>query len=257
MRAVRKRYGDSFTMAGRCLLLSVRNPDTFLTSIVLPLIMMLLFVSLFGSFIQVEGISYVDYIVPGVLLQCFGQCSSVTAIFVNRDVSSGMMNRFSVLPIRKSAVLTGHILEAMVRNFLAVGTVLLAALFMGFRPSANGGDWCVLILLLAGAALAFSWLAVAIGGAAGSPEGASGLFTFAIVLPYLSSGFVPAEAMPRSLGIFAQYQPMTPMINAMRNALLGKPLEEKTLLSALLWCVGLTAVFYILSVKVFQKRLSR
>lgn len=112
MKSKTKRYNDTFTMAGRCLLLSKRNPDTFLTSIILPALMMLLFISLFGNLIQIEGISYVDFIVPGILLQCIAQGSSTTAIMVNKDVTSGIVTRFSTLPINKISILNGHILEA-------------------------------------------------------------------------------------------------------------------------------------------------
>lgn len=252
-----KKYNDTVTMANRCLLLSKRNPDTILTSIVLPVMMMLLFVSLFGSLVAVGDTSYVNYIVPGVLLQCFGQCSSVTAIAVNRDITSGIMNRFCTLPIRKSSILSGHIVEAMVRNTLTASVVLLAAFLLGFRPAASLAGWCMVALLLAGVILAFSWLSAVVGILANSAEGASGIFTMVIVLPYLSSGFVPIEAMPKALAVFAKYQPMTPIIDTMRNALLGKPLEMGTLLAAFLWCIGAVTISYFLAMALFKKRLGK
>lgn len=257
MQTRTKKYNDTMTMAGRCLLLSRRNPDTFLTSIVLPILMMLLFLALFGSQVQVGDISYVNYIVPGVLLQCFGQCSSVTAISVNRDMRSQMVSRFGTLPIKKSAILSGHVLESMVRNTLTTAVVLAVAALLGFRPSGGVLDWCVVLLVLAGIMAAFSWLAVAIGITAKSPEGASGAFTFAIVLPYLSSGFVPTASMPKALAVFAEHQPMTPIIETLRNAMLGNPMEHELLLTALLWCGALTLCFYLLAQKLFRRQIEK
>lgn len=148
MKSKVKRYNDTFTMAGRCLLLSKRNPDTFLTSIILPALMMLLFISLFGNLIHIEGISYVDFIVPGILLQCIAQGSSTTAIMVNKDVTSGIVTRFSTLPIHKTSILNGHILEAFVRSFMSAIVVLLIAFMLGFRPSMDIVNIGIVLILL-------------------------------------------------------------------------------------------------------------
>lgn len=248
------RYKDSITMTKRCLLLSKRNPDIVLTSIMLPALMMMLFTALFGKIIQVEGISYVNYIVPGVLLQCIGQCSSPTAISMNRDITGGIMNRFLTMPIKKSSVLTGHVLEAVLCNLLTSIIVLLAAVLVGFRPLANYFEWLIVFALLIGVIFVISWMSIYIGILAGSAEGASVLSVFAIILPYLSSGFVPTEQMPKLLAVFAEHQPMTPIINTMRNAFLGNPFDTSTFLAAILWCVVLTVVFYLLSVRAFRKK---
>ncbi len=252
-----KRYNDTVTMAKRCFMLSKRNPDTLLTSIMLPALMMLLFVSLFGNLVHVGDTSYVNYIVPGVLLQCVGQCSSTTAIMMNKDVTSGIMNRFCTLPIKNLSILNGHILEALVRNLLTSVIVLLVAVLLGFRPSINLMDWGIVLILLAGIILALSWLSIAVGITANSAEGASALSALAIILPYLSSGFVPTETLPKVMRVFADYQPMTPIIDTMRNALLGNPLEIDVCIIALLWCVGLVVVFYFLSLVLFKNRMNK
>lgn len=255
MKTDEKKYSDTLTMAHRCLMLSGRNPDTLLTSILLPGLMMILFVSLFGKLVRIEGISYVNYIVPGILLQCIGQCSSTTAVSVNRDMTGGMAERFCTLPVRTGAILAGHVLEAFVRSFITSGVVLLAAALMGFRPLAGATDWGIVLLLLAGSILAVSWLGVLTGLAAGSPEGASALSALVIVLPYLSSGFVPAEALPAALRLFAEYQPMTPVIEAMRNAFLGNPVNVRLLAAAVLWCAGLCAVFFTGAQLLFKRKM--
>lgn len=250
-----KKYCDTASMAGRCLRLSVRNPDTLLTSVLMPVMMMVLFAALFGKLVHVENISYVDYIIPGVLMQCVGQCSSVTAIGVNRDMTGGMIKRLSVLPVKKASLLGGYVAEAFLRNLVASSVVLLASLFLGFRPQAGFGQWCVILVLVSGVIFAFSWTAVFVGIVAGSPEGASGILTLVIVLPYLSSGFVPTEAMPGALAFFAEHQPMTPVINTVRNALIGTSWEIESFITALLWCAGLGIVFYGASMRIFKKKI--
>lgn len=257
MKSEAVKYPDSLIMMKRCLLLSKRNPDTFLTSIIMPFLMMFLFVALFGKLIHPENISYVNYIIPGVLLQCFGQCASVTAVSVNRDVTGGMISRFSTLPIKRISVLGGHVLESTLRNFLTAAVVLAAAWFLGFRPLAGPGEWLLVLALMLCVILAFSWLSILIGVTSNSPEGASSLFTLVIVLPYLSSGFVPLDAMPGPLAAFARYQPMTPVIETMRSAFQGMSLNIETALVSLLWCIGLTAVFCFCSLLFFRKRISQ
>ena len=257
MKSEAVKYPDSLIMMKRCLLLSKRNPDTFLTSIIMPFLMMVLFVALFGKLIHPENISYVNYIIPGVLLQCFGQCASVTAVSVNRDVTGGMISRFSTLPIKRISVLGGHVLESTLRNFLTAAVVLAAAWFLGFRPLAGPGEWLLVLALMLCVILAFSWLSILIGVTSNSPEGASSLFTLVIVLPYLSSGFVPLDAMPGPLAAFARYQPMTPVIETMRNAFQGMSLNIDTALVSLLWCIGLTAVFCFFSLLFFRQRISQ
>lgn len=257
MKSEAVKYPDSLIMMKRCLLLSKRNPDTFLTSIIMPFLMMVLFVALFGKLIHPENISYVNYIIPGVLLQCFGQCASVTAVSVNRDVTGGMISRFSTLPIKRISVLGGHVLESTLRNFLTAAVVLAAAWFLGFRPLAGPGEWLLVLALMLCVILAFSWLSILIGVTSNSPEGASSLFTLVIVLPYLSSGFVPLDAMPGPLAAFARYQPMTPVIETMRSAFQGMSLNIETALVSLLWCIGLTAVFCFCSLLFFRKQISQ
>ena len=257
MKSEAVKYPDSLIMMKRCLLLSKRNPDTFLTSIIMPFLMMVLFVALFGKLIHPENISYVNYIIPGVLLQCFGQCASVTAVSINRDVTGGMISRFSTLPIKRISVLGGHVLESTLRNFLTAAVVLAAAWFLGFRPLAGPGEWLLVLALMLCVILAFSWLSILIGVTSNSPEGASSLFTLVIVLPYLSSGFVPLDAMPGPLAAFARYQPMTPVIETMRSAFQGMSLNIETALISLLWCIGFTAVFCFCSLLFFRKRISQ
>lgn len=257
MKQISRKYNDTVTIAGRCLLLSKRNPEAFFTSILLPMIMMVLFVALFGNLIQIEGSAYIDFIVPGILLQCIAQGSAVTAVSMSRDISGGMMTRLSTLPVRKTAILNGHAAEAFVRSFLTVAVVLLIAVLLGFRPSLRPADLIVVFLQLAGMILTLSWFGILVGTVANSAEGASGLCSVGIILPYISSGFVPVDTLPTGIRYFAKYQPMTPMIDTLREALTGNPLEPERLLAALLWCAGLTALFGGAAGLLLRKRLAR
>ena len=141
------------------------------------------------------------------------------------------------------------------RSVISIIVVLGIAALLGFRPSMQIRDIGIILLLLAGIISVLSWLAVVVGVAAHSAEGASSLSALAIILPYLSSGFVPTETLPKVLKTFAEHQPMTPMINTMRNAFLGNPFDGGMFLTALAWCAGLTVVFYVLSYILFQRRL--
>jgi ABC-type polysaccharide/polyol phosphate export systems, permease component len=252
-----KNHNNTLTMTKRCLLLSKRNPDTFLTSIMLPALMMLLFVIIFGNLIHIENISYVEFIVPGILLQCIAQGSSNTAIMINKDISSGIVARFGVLPIKKSVILNGHIIGAFLRNTISVIVVVLIAILLGFRPSINLLDLSIVLILLIVTILVLSWLAIVIGIVSNSAEGASGLIALTIILPYLSSGFAPVETLPNVIRIFAKYQPMTPIIDTMRTAFLGNPLDINAFIVAILWCMGLIMIFYFVSLRLLKKRLNK
>ncbi len=257
MKVLLQPYKDTAAIAKRCMLCSKRNPDTLLTSILLPALMMILFVSLFGRLIRIENVSYVNYIVPGVLLQCIGQCSSVTSIMISKDMTGGMISRFCTLPIRASSVLHGHILEALVRSSVASAVVMLAAFALGVRPSMGFADLCVFLILLLGSILAISYFAAIAGMTANSAEGASALSAVLIILPYLSSGFVPTETLPSVMRIFAKYQPMTPVIDTMRNALSGKPLDIHTFFISCMWCMGLCVLSAVVCAALFQKKIRR
>lgn len=249
-----KIFGDTLTMTGRCLLISKRNIDTFLTSFILPVLMMILFVYVFGGAMNVGDLSYVNYIVPGIILQCIGQCASTTAISVNNDMRSGIIDRFCTMPVKKASILNGHVISALLRNCLTTIIVIAVAFAVGFRPSAQFSAWLIAALIVLLYIIAISWISVFLGIKANSPEGAGAFAVFAVVLPYLSSGFVPIDTMPEVLKIFAEYQPMTPVIESIRMLLLGEVLSMRTLYIAILWCLGLAAVFYVLSSAAFKSK---
>jgi ABC-2 type transport system permease protein len=243
---------DSLTMAGRCLRLTMRNLDALLTSLLLPVMLMLLFVYLFGGAIQ-TGTSYVTYVVPGVLLLCAGFGASTTAVSVSNDMTGGIIDRFRSMDIGGASVLAGHVAASVVRNAASTVLVFGVAFLIGFRPSAGPLDWLAAAGVLLLFILAFSWLSAAVGLLAKSPEAASG-FTFLVMfLPYPSSAFVPIDTMPAWIHGFADNQPVTPVIETLRGLLLGTPVGA-SLWPALAWCCGILVASIALSSVLFRRR---
>lgn len=224
----------------RSLRLSLRDGESLLMAILLPVMLMLLFTFVFGGALDPSG-GYVDYIVPGIILLCAGFGASSTALYVANDMKTGIIERFRTMPLRAGAVLTGHVVASLVRNLIATGVVICVALALGFRPTAGFGAWVAAMGLIALYILAVTYLFAAIGLAAGSPEAASGYGFILLFAPYLSSAFVPVATMPEWLQPIARHQPVTPIVETLRGLLRGVPLGAEPWW-ALLWCVGILGV---------------
>jgi ABC-2 type transport system permease protein len=224
-------------------------------AVLLPVVLMLMFVYVFGGAISAVP-QYVDYVVPGIVLLCSGFVSAATAVSVATDMTGGLMDRFRSMPLRPSAVLVGHVVGSVVRNVVSTTLVIGVAFAVGFRPSAGPVAWLGVGGLLVLWALAITWVAVWLGLLASSPEAASG-FTFAVLfLPYVSSAFVPPETMPRVLEAIATYQPVTPVTDTLRAWLLGADLGANPSV-ALAWCLGIGVVAWTGAVTVFRRRTAR
>jgi ABC-2 type transport system permease protein len=243
---------DSLTMAGRSLRLTMRTPDALLTSLLLPIMLMLLFVYLFGGAIQ-TGTEYVTYVVPGVLLLCAGFGASMTAVSVSQDMTGGIVDRFRSLDVAGTAVLAGHVAASVARNLASTVLVFGVAFLIGFRPSAEPLDWLAAAGVLLAFMLAISWLSAAIGLLARSPEAAGGFTFFMAFLPYPSSAFVPIDTMPSWLHGFANNQPVTPVIETLRGLLLDTPVGTSPWL-ALAWCGGILVASVALAGVLFRRR---
>jgi ABC-2 type transport system permease protein len=246
--------GDMRAMVGRSVRLSVRNVDALITALALPVILMLLFVYLFGGAID-TGTQYVTYVVPGVILLCAGFGSSLTAVAVTQDMTGGIIDRFRSMDIGGPAVLTGHVVASVTRNLLSTMLVLAVAFLIGFRPQADAGQWLAALGVLVVFVVAFSWLSAAIGLLARSPEAANGFSFFVTFLPYPSSAFVPIDTMPSWLHGFAEHQPFTPVIESMRGLLLDMPVGNAPWL-ALAWCGGILVAAVTASGFLFRRRTS-
>nr|BFE62543.1 multidrug efflux ABC transporter permease LieB [Dactylosporangium thailandense] len=237
-------------LGGRSLRLGRRNAEAMIMSIALPVMLMVVFVYLFGGAIQ-TGTEYVTYVVPGVMLLCVSFGSAMTAVSVAGDLQGGIMDRLRSLDVGGAAVLSGHVVASLVRNVISSTLVLGVAFALGFRPRADAGQWLAAIGILVLTIAAVSWLSAALGLLAGSPEGASG-YTFGITfLPYASSAFVPIGTMPSWLSGFAGNQPVTPITESLRGLLLDQPVGDAPWRAAA-WCVGLMLVAVVAAAVLFR-----
>lgn len=237
---------------GRSLRHSLRDVESLLMSILLPVVLMLMFTYVFGGAIDRTG-DYVNYIVPGTILTCAGFGAATTATFVAQDMQGGIIDRFRTMPLRAGAVLTGHVVASLARNLVATGVVIAVALLIGFRPSAGVGGWVGAIAIVALWILAITYLFASIGLAAGSAEAASGYGFILLFLPYISSAFVPVETMPDWLRVAAEWSPVTPVIESIRGLLHGTDVGLHPLW-AVLWCVGILAVAAVWGAWLFTRR---
>ncbi|TFV66204.1 UNVERIFIED_ORG: ABC transporter permease [Bacillus sp. AZ43] len=247
--------GETLTLIGRSIRLARRDVESLLMAIALPLLMMLLFVHVFGGAI-VTGGPYLDYVVPGIVLLCVGFGAATTAPTVAADMTSGMVDRLRSMPIAGAAVLTGHVVGSLARNALATAIVIVAAIALGFRPSAGPLEWAAAIGLIVLYVLALSWLSAGLGALASSVQSANGLTFFMLFVPYLSSAFVPTDTMPTVLRTISEHQPITPIIEAVRGLLTGAPLGSNGWL-ATAWCTGLLVASTAFAAWAYRRRTNR
>jgi ABC-2 type transport system permease protein len=243
---------EALTMIGRCLRLSRRNLEALITSLALPVIILLLFVYLFGGAISTGG-SYVTYVVPGVILLAATFGAGTTAVSVSQDMSTAVIDRFRSMGIRGASVLSGQVAASVARNLVSAVLVFGVAFAIGFRPHAGPLAWLGTAGVLAIFVLAISWLAAALGLLANSPEAASGFSFLVTFLPYASSAFVPIATMPGWLQCFSRNQPVTPVIETVRGLLLGAPVANHAW-AAMAWCAGITVVGVALCAVLFRRR---
>ncbi|MBA3780947.1 MAG: ABC transporter permease [Nocardioides sp.] len=249
---------DSTTMLRRNLKHMQRYPSLTLMLIGQPVLFLLLFVYVFGGTMGAglpggDGrADYLDYISPAILIITVASVALSTAIYVAKDATEGIIDRFRTMPIAKSSVLTGHVLAALVQTAIAVAVVLVIAVLLGYRPDASATEWLGALGVLALLALALTWLCVALGLAAGSVETASNSPMFLVLLPFVSSAFVPTDSMPAGVAWFAENQPFTPIIDTLRDFLAGRD-PGADLWWAIGWCVVIIALSYAWARRLFSK----
>jgi ABC-2 type transport system permease protein len=246
---------DTATLLGRSLRHIVRSPDTIITTAITPIAMLLLFVYVFGGAIDTGGAKYVNYLLPGILLITVASGVAYTALRLHTDISSGIFARFQSMPIARSAILWGHVITSVVANFVSLVLVVVVAVVIGFRSPAGIVAWLAVLGIMVLFTLALTWLAVSAGLAAKSPEGA-GAFAYPLIfLPFISSAFVPTTGMPGPVKWFAEHQPVTSIVNTLRNLYADGPLGNDVW-AALAWCVGLLIVAYALGMRAFRRKLA-
>lgn len=234
-------FGDTAALTGRSLRHILRSPDTIVTTAVMPIAFLLLFAFVLGGAIDVGGASYVDYLLPGILLITIASGVAYTSYRLFLDLQGGILERFRSMPIARSSVLWAHVLTSLVANLVSVAVVVGAALLMGFRSGASPLAWLAVAGILVLVTLALTWVAVIAGLSARTVDGASAFSYPLILLPFVSSAFVPTESMPGPVRWFAEHQPVTSIVDALRALLSQQPVGAQ-LWIALAWCVGILAV---------------
>lgn len=248
-------FFDAWVMFKRCFIISLRNPETLLTATLIPFFLMVLFGTVFGSISDVGDFNYIDFIVPGIILQSIGQASQYSAMNVTSDMTKGIIDRFRCMSISKSAVLIGHTGAGVIRGLISNAVIIITALILGFRPQAGLIDWLLAVLFLLLINITVTLIAVLCGMISKSVEGASGLLFPLFILPFMSSGFAPVDTMPGGIQWFAAIQPMTPIIDSLRALTLDLPLGNSLWL-ALAWCVVLSIGSFTLSMRTYNQKLS-
>src|SRR4029453_10212437 len=247
--------GDTALLTGRSLRHIIRSPDTIITTTIMPIALMLLFVYVFGGAISKGSASYVTYLLPGILLITIASSISYTAFRLFMDMQSGIFERFQSMPIARSSVLWAHVLASLLASRISVVVVVLVALLMGFRSGAGVLAWLAIAAILLLFTLALTWLAVVPGGSAPGGDGASAFASPLIFLPFISSAFVATATMPGPVRAFAEPQPVTSIVNAIRDLLTQQPVSSDIWI-ALAWCVGILIAAYALAMATYHRKIA-
>ncbi len=241
---------DSLIMLRRDLRHAMRYPAMTISGMALPILFLLLFAGVFGNTLHaglgagVAGAHYIDYLVPGIIVMTAGAVAEGTAINVCLDMTTGIIARFRTMAIARTSVLTGQVLGSLIRTMVSGAMVVLVAVALGFRPGAGVIQWLAAAGMFAMLTLALTWLTVAFGLLAKTPAGANSLSLIVIVLPFISSAFVPVASMPAGVAWIAQNQPFTPVCETLRGLLTGTPIGADALLAAG-WCAAIAIAGYV------------
>jgi len=248
-------FGDTALLTGRSLRHITRSPDTVLTVAIMPIALMLLFVYVFGGAIDTGSDQYVNYLLPGILLITIASSISYTAFRLFTDMQSGVFKRFQSMPIARSSVLWAHVLTSLAASLISVVAVVGVALLMGFRSGAGVLAWLAVAGILILFTLALTWLAVIAGLSAKTVDGA-GAFSYPLIfLPFISSAFVATATMPGPVRAFADNQPVTPIVNTIRDLYTQQPVSTD-IWTALAWCLGLLIVAYAFAMAIYHRKIS-
>jgi ABC-2 type transport system permease protein len=248
-------FGDTAVLTQRSMRHVTRSLDTVITTAIMPIGIMLLFVYVLGGAIATGSMSYVNYMLPGILLITIASGVAYTAYRLLMDLTTGIFERFQSMPIARSSVLWAHVLTSLLANLLSVVIVVLVAVLMGFRSGAGVLAWLAVASMLLVFTLALTWLAVIAGLSAKTVDGASAFSYPLIFLPFISSAFVPTETMPGPVRWFAEHQPVTSIVNAIRDLLAQQPVGSG-IWTALAWCLGLLVLAYALAMVIYRRKIS-
>jgi len=245
---------DTVALTGRSVRHVTRSVDTIITTAVTPVAILLLFVYVFGGAIRTGTQSYVDYLLPGILLIAIASGVAYTAVRLFTDLQGGIVERFRSMPVARPSVLWAHVLTSLVSNGITVAIIVLVGVVMGFRTSAGPLAWLAVGGILTLFTLALTWVAVIAGLTAKSVEGAAGFSYPLIFLPFVSSAFVPTQTMPGPVRVFAENQPVTAIVDTIQALFAQQPVGDDIWV-AIGWCVGVLALAYVGATRVYRRRL--
>lgn len=251
-----KNYlSDTLVMSSRVMKHAFRSADTIITVIATPLMMMVMFVYVFGGSIDTGDVNYINYVLPGIIIMCIISGIAYTALRLNDDITKGIVERFHSMPIAKSSILGGHVVTSLLFNAFSTLIIILCAFVMGFRTDIGLTNWIVLSILLLLFILTMTWVSVIFGLISKSAEGSASFVYILMIFIFISPAFAPTETMPRIVRIFANNQPMTPIIETVRALLLNESLGNNALI-AILWCIVILTISYIVSNRIYKNKIS-
>jgi ABC-2 type transport system permease protein/oleandomycin transport system permease protein len=257
MGSFRMAISDTLVLSKRNFMRIIRAPDLLLAFTVQPIMFVLLFAYVFGGAIPTPGHSYIDFLIPGILVQTMSFGGFVTAMGIAEDLRKGLIDRFRSLPMARSAVLAGRTLSDIATNTISIAVMLIVGVIIGFGFSTSFLDVVLGILILLLFGYAFSWVFAFIGLTSSSPEAAQSLgFILIFPLTFISSAFVPPETMPAALQWFAEWNPFSITVNAIRALFIGDP-AGNTVWGAIAWSIGIAAVFAFLAVTKYKRAVVR
>ena len=248
-------FGDTTVLTGRSMRHITRSMDTIITVAITPIAIMLLFVYVFGGAINTGSASYVNYMLPGILLITIAMGISYAAVRLFTDMKTGIFERFQSMPLARSSALWAHVLTSVVSNLVSIVIVVVVAVLMGFRSGAGVLGWLAVAGILVLFTLALTWIAVIAGLSAKTVEGA-GAFAYPLIfLPFISSAFVPTDTMPGPVRAFAENQPVTSIVNTIRELFAGQPVSSDIWV-ALAWCLGILVVAYVFAMITYHRKIN-
>lgn len=243
---------DMRIMLGRCMRHVFRSMDTIITVAIMPIALMLVFVYVLGGAIKIGTDNYVNYLLPGILIIAIANSIGYVSYRLFNDVQRGIFERFNSMPIARSAAIWGHVLTSLASNAISIAVIILVALVMGFRSPAGILSWLAVAGILALFTLALAWIAAIAGLSAKSVDGAVAIAYPIHFLPLISSAFVPTQTMPGPVRAFAENQPVTPIVEAIRALLSNQPVGNDIWL-ALAWCIGIMLAAFVFAMQVYKK----
>jgi len=248
---------NTFILFARLMKHILRSPETIVSAMVQPTLIMLLFVYVFGGAIKAslpDGVNYVNFQLPGVLVMAVAYNTSYTALRMYSDKGKGIWGRFNSMPINRSSALWAHVLASIVSSLLSLAMVFAVALVIGFSSGANILEWLAAVGILITLSLALTWVAVIPGLVAKTTDGAAFLGFPLVFLPLFSSAFAPTDTMPKALRIFAENQPVTPIVETIRALLNCEPIGNDIWI-ALAWCAGIMIVAWFFAMRLYKRRI--